>query len=616
MRNRRNLLLFITILILCGLPFILRYGKTHVTGRLMTASEEGNVLYLDRYGLKLFGIDKGGVTWFCLPAYASLSRIDQSGSESKIFLPDGSVLSDPDLGNVQDIFVRLPEGDPVPWKICFLRSENLNSVFLDTGDLPVSDIDHDIYSDTAITVITPTGFSVYTEKNAKLKGRGNATWEGEKKPYELKLPKKVSLCDMSPSKKWVLIANYFEATKLYNKTAFDASKAIGMEYSIESDWIDLYANGVYLGNYLLCKEPDTGSSGLDIGDIEALNDPFFDPDTAFETEDMKGYDYESSIPVPSGRYLIEKNTTSYYIKKNCGFKTDFNTFTIKSPNNADLDQIEYISSFVKDLDASLREDPAKALSDIDQASFIRRFLIEELFFNNDSMVTSYYFYKKPDDDLLYAGPVWDYDGSLGEAPGFYSDYDGSVLDQKTQLAFEDIEIKNPLDWDVILYENDRYRSCLIDTFKESLPVFLDILENKIDADYEHIAASLKMDNAVWGRGWGAGHYDNTDNNIRFMKFFLAKRLSYLCRKWELPDAASGYDLSDGTEHTLYAELPDGNMVTYPVKDGDQISPDALPAYDEAVYTGWVYKDTYRPFSYFVPVYEDMTVELMPIGEDD
>lgn len=610
MRKREYIFLFITILLLGVLSVWFLPASRQVTGKLVSGNDQGNILTIDRYGLTLKGTDKDGVTYFCLPSYAGLTSLDQTDSLSKIYLADGTLLTEPHMGTEQDVLVDTGDGSLVPWKLCFMRSENLYSVFLDTKDTPLSDIEHDVYSDTGVTVISPSGRVSLSDKDAHMKGRGNATWTGDKKPYEIKLSEEASLCDMPSSKKWTLIANYFDSTKLDNKLAFDTSKAIGMEYAVSSDWVDLYANGAYLGNYLLCREPHIGKADLDTGNIEKLNSPYFDPDKPFETEDMKGFDYDPPIPTPTGGYLIEKNTSAYYEKKKCGFKTNYNYFTIKSPDNASREQIEYIKGFIESIDSCIRKpDTGSALSRIDVDSFAKRFIMEELFFNNDACVTSYYFYKKPDDELLYAGPVWDYDGALGAGEGPYIDPEGSILYQDRYIPAEDMDFKNPLLWDALLYENDEYKTRLIQIFKDNIPVFTDLINRVIDEDYERIEASLLMDYAVWRRGWGAGHYEDTYDNVRYTKYFLSKRLAYLCERWDVPLPDSDSDFSDGSMHTLTFNMPDGSTKSISVKDGDLVSLKELPSYDESLYSGWYYYESFDPFSPFIPVYEDMAVEL-------
>ncbi len=532
MKQRAQVVLAATYLLICFLVISMHHEREAVVGRILIGNEGHNSLYIEKYDLTVDGIDKDGVTYFCLPAFADLTVLDQSRSEAKLILTDGTTLSVPDIGSVQDILVKAEAGAPVPWKVAFLRSENIPAVFLDIEGASIEDVGHDGYLKTAVTMISCEGKTTYAESNVLIKGRGNASWDGAKKPYELKLPHKDRLGGMASSKKWTLLANFFEPTKMYNKLAFDTSEAIGIGYSVESDWVDLYDGGRYLGNYLLCREPDIGPQDLDIADLEKKNEAVFGNAAPFDTGEMKGFDYNGAPPEEGG-YLIEKNTDAYYEEKDCGFRTSENYFTIKSPDNASRDQTAYIADFTKRVDEGIRADLPEALKLIDMDSFAKRFIIEELFFNDDAFVTSYYYYRKPGEDKLYAGPVWDYDGALGGGGGPYLDTEGTILKQKDMIASEDMDFKNPLDWDVMLYNDDTYRTYLIQVFQQSLPELEDLTEHRIDEYYGRIRSSVYMDYAIWKNGWGAGQYEDPDDNVRFAKEYLSKRLAFLSRRWDV-----------------------------------------------------------------------------------
>lgn len=103
-----------------------------------------------------------------------------------------------------------------------------------------------------------------------IKGRGNSTWSMPKKPYNMTLhtgndydaKQKETLIEGGPkSNKWSLLANYYDNALIRNKIAFDLAK--DMEIGLASQFVDLWMNGEYLGNYLLClkkdyKKPDKG----------------------------------------------------------------------------------------------------------------------------------------------------------------------------------------------------------------------------------------------------------------------------------------------------------------------------------------------------------------------
>lgn len=69
-------------------------------------------------------------------------------------------------------------------------------------------------------------FSLYDKDGIKLlegetemKGRGNSTWNLEKKPYNLKLGKKTSVLGMPSHKRWALLANHYDRSLLRTEIA-------------------------------------------------------------------------------------------------------------------------------------------------------------------------------------------------------------------------------------------------------------------------------------------------------------------------------------------------------------------------------------------------------------
>lgn len=593
-----------------------------VTGLLSVSSETGNHLYIDRYGLDIEGIDRDGVTYFCLPSYCDLDTVIQADDSNTILLDDNSLLKDPKSGTIQDIYVKTAQGDITPWRICFMVSANLDTLFLTLPNYNAEDIDHDKLRPASITMVSPTGHVSFHEENAMIKGRGNGSWDyPDKKPYEFRLNNKQSLCNMSASKRWTLLANQ-DYPGMINKLAFDLSEKLGMEYTPESEFVDLYANGRYLGNYLLCKEPHIGPSDLPIRDLEELNKPFFDPDNKYDTLTSKGYLYGSLPSDYSGGYLLEKNFSHYYDEKNTGFKTPYNYYTIKSPDNACKEEIEYISDYITSTDKRIRSAGPDQLDDLDLFSFVRWYLIEEFFFNDDAEIASRFFYKRDNSDILYAGPIWDMDSSIGADTEIYGEYflnyNNSIMNTDGYIPQEDMESKNPLIWDRLLFDNPHYKEYLSETFSSNIPLFEEIINTTIDSYYNKIKASILMDRAIRGLGAAGhatvGHYSSYDDDIRYVKFFLQNRLHFLADlldyDGDIPDVVQG----NGTVHSITFLLPDGQVRAFQINDNESLPSNLLPEYDTIKYKGWINQNTSDPFSIYLPVYEDATYILPPLEE--
>lgn len=576
----------------------------------LTVEPGNSVLYFKEQDFRIKGWDTGDCTFFFLPSYVDISEIDQSGSLSKIYSRDGSMLIKPLPGRIQDVLVISGEdGSRTAWKLGIFRSENLYTIDISLDGIRYYDISHDTYSEAAIDVYSPSGRSIYHANDARIKGRGNSSWVSSspdhKNPYQLKLPHKAPLCGMKSADKWALIVD--DPSKLRNKLSYDLAAHMDMEYAIESDWADLYINGEYLGNYLLCHEPDIGSGDLDIGDLTPLNRRFSEGAVIKETKDIKAYDYISGTDGISGGYLIEKNSYNRYADKKVGFRSGDDYFTVKSPDNASFEETAYIKAFVDGIDEAIREDTYAGSGRIDYYSFARQYLITELSLDPDAAFTSYYFYKKPAEDTIYAGPCWDFDGAYGRwTDPVYKDYTSGIFDVQDHI--HDEAGYNALDWDRQLLENAGYREYVGSVFCEYIPIYDKLLTEDMDGYYHKLQKSSVMDHIRW-EGYD-GCESDIRNEYRHLKFFLYNRLKHMAKVYGGSIASPPPDIYDNTEHMLTFIYEDGTIKNMKVRDGAQMKPEDLPEYDASRYQGWRSDDEYHSLlSFYDPIFEDRTLVL-------
>ncbi|MDE6125779.1 MAG: CotH kinase family protein, partial [Muribaculaceae bacterium] len=88
-----------------------------------------------------------------------------------------------------------------------------------------------------------------------VKGRGNSTWNYPKKPYALKLDKKDAVLGMPRHKRWVLLANYIDPSKMRNALAFEVARQTeSLAWTPRGTFVDLVVNGRMMGNYYLCEQ--------------------------------------------------------------------------------------------------------------------------------------------------------------------------------------------------------------------------------------------------------------------------------------------------------------------------------------------------------------------------
>lgn len=516
-----------SISVLAGLIFLGLYKENKTDDRIgyIYVKPGESKLYIDDADLCINGWDSYGVTYFFIPAYAQISEISYERSPLAVYSLDGSLLEKPVFNTVQEVLVETEGEDEVLYNIGFFQAKNLYTLNINTKGEGIESVSREHYLPVSVNMISLSGEVVYSDDYTLIKGRGNFNWDySVKKSYELVFPKEVSLLSMKKSKQWAVLGNSGDSTGIINKMTFDTSAKMGMEYSIESDWVDVYVDDEYRGCYLLCHEPDIGKDDFDIRNLEKENREFYDAEKKYDDGESRGYIFDINPEDISGGYLIEVD--NYSERRSCGFYLPNKVFfNIKSPNNASREQVKYIQSFVKGIDSEIAMSSSTEM--IDFYSFACRYLIDESLFNMDAYTGSYYFYKKADRDILYAGPCWDYDGLN------YDDTEGSIFNNDTILDYD----RKMLEWDKILIaNNNEYRDCIRKTLIKNAGIWDDLLLTEIDEYYERVRDSMCMDYYRWGQLEEVVmdmERPTPEDSIKQFKQSLYTRLSGLAIKWNV-----------------------------------------------------------------------------------
>lgn len=277
------------------------------------------------------------------------------------------------------------------------------------------------------------GSVVYNDSLTQIKGRGNSTWEKNKKPYQIKLSEKTDLLQTdnedNKSKTWVLLANYVDQTSMRNTLMYDLGLELGMDFCTENHWVNLYYDGEYRGCYLLSEKVEIGSGRVDITDLEELNEEA-NEDVDFEelpiemgkTSNGATYTYCAGMNSPeniTGGYLLEMELDIRVEAEICHFiTTRGQNVVVKSPEYASKEEMDYIASLYQEWEDSVYsggvhpETGKKFTEYVDLRSTAICYLVNEFSKNQDGFNTSSFLYKDNDDDLMYMGPLWDYDITL------------------------------------------------------------------------------------------------------------------------------------------------------------------------------------------------------------
>ena len=232
---------------------------------------------------------------------------------------------------------------------------------------------------------------------AEMKGRGNYTWNLPKKPYQIKFTNSVSILGMPAAKTWVLLANDADGSLMRNKVALDFAGAIGLAFSSESRWVDLRVDGQYLGNYQVTEKVEVKKNRVELNSNQGVI-----------TELDNNYGYAEDY-----KFNSVTTKTTYTLKDAKAGVPDKTVAPLPADTAAGWADMQ---STINSLDAMLNSpnpDWAKLSAMIDIPSFVKYYFVYELTENPEIVASSVFFYKDGPSSKLYAGPVWDFDSSLG-----------------------------------------------------------------------------------------------------------------------------------------------------------------------------------------------------------
>lgn len=382
--------------------------------------------------------------------------------------------------------------------------------------------------------------------------RGNSSFEDtDKKSYTIKLEKKADLFGMGSAKKWILTANAFDNTLLRNTTAFSMAKLLNLAYTPDAQYVDVYANGNFVGNYLLTEKIEVGKNRVSVRDLEdevkQLNDNepldsmefFMEPQgRLFST---KGYRIPKEPDNISGGYLLELDSSDRYGLEASGFLTSrMQPVVFTSPKYASYEQVSYIANRYQDFeDAIFSEDghspyTGAAYSDyIDVDSFARKYLLEEFVKNLDASFTSQYLYKYDDSisDKFFAGPCWDYDKSIAA-----SGITNSGIDLHDPVGLYAASQEKDSDIWYALYQHEDFRKEVAKIFfQEFEPQLRKSAEDMLSQNKKLIAKSNDCNMIRWNIFSEAEELAQKQEfylaDVQELLTFIEQRLDYLKSEW-------------------------------------------------------------------------------------
>ena len=307
--------------------------------------------------------------------------------------------------------------EDAPYTVRFMFSSAESAIFVNnTGDFGGMDLLTYLQEDkensaSATGAFTHTNGTVTRADIKKMKGRGNTSWEADKKGFNITFKDAVEFAGMKKCKKYSLVSNFQDAAMARSRILYDLSGAVGMPYSPDSRFVDLYTNGVYQGTYQACLKIEVGKNALisDFGE-----DDYLDKETGGVKKDFSFVTEIDSSPAEDDFHFSVQNG---------------NNLTMKSPElSSDDPNLAAVRGYVKGRFNTMfnkLNSKAEDVGDyIDLDSLAKSYIINELGKNWDSGATSFFLTYKPDSEgvyKFYAAPVWDFDNTLGNARGIEGD---------------------------------------------------------------------------------------------------------------------------------------------------------------------------------------------------
>ena len=295
---------------------------------------------------------------------------------------------------------------------------------LGTVEAMNADSEHDTECYGNMDIRVPEGYEgefvkegIKSEDNIELeyiRGRGNSTWDGDKKPYKIKFKDKPNLFGMGANNHWVLLANRFDNSLVRNRMTYWMTRKLGGETGVfapECVPVEVVMNGDYYGSYLLTEQIRVDEERVAIDKLEK-NTSTKEPDITGGYLLSKEYGDEGDP-----QYISTAREVPFYIESP--------DFSENKSSDAVKAQKEYLKNYLQLTEQAIFAGDHKALDKhyseyMDIPAALDFWWIQEFSENGDAYGGgSNYLYKERDKvdgegnvtkpGLLYWGPLWDFD---------------------------------------------------------------------------------------------------------------------------------------------------------------------------------------------------------------
>ncbi len=407
------------------------------------------------------------------------------------------------------------------YKLVLLQAQKAPAIFLSTESGSLESIHADRnFSEPGIVAVYENGRQTLCVNYNKLKLRGNGSSTYPKRSYNLSFFQKFSLFGMPKAKKWALIANYTDNTRIRNTLGLTLGRESAIPYTSESALADVYINGSYQGLYQITESVELGVGRVELPNLDKANKRAnlgTDISELRQTTlrlpsgiEIKGFPIENDPEDISGAYLIELQTYSRYTSARSGFVSSLSQpVTLKAPKYPSMKEVEYIATLFDEAEEALRSSTGynrlgKHYTEyIDLDSFARAYILEEFSMDTDSVLMSTFFFKPSGEDRFYACCAWDFDHAFFNKYGCSPRYGFDMGDPTKWYCRNSYHLGayRPSGDDVptafhILFRTEEFRRVVRDVWAEIRPAYVSAIDS-LDSLCAATRASVVMESYLW-----------------------------------------------------------------------------------------------------------------------